>query len=102
MKEKLFNMLGTAGYVVYFLFSIFITALPLLMLDIPLWLHLVFFFIMQIIPATSVIFWIWGLVGAIQGPQDTFAIIFYVVFVIMFIPFIISTVSDIVNKFKRG
>lgn len=32
MKEKIFNMLGTAGYVLYYLFSLFITAFPLLML----------------------------------------------------------------------
>lgn len=100
MKDKLFNILGAAGFIIYYVFCIFVAILPLLMLDLPFWLHMLFFFIMQFIPATSVIFWVWGLIGAIQGPQDTFAIIFYIAFVVMFIPFFISAILDIVKKLR--
>ena len=52
----------------------------------------------MILPPASVVFWIWGLVCAINGVQDVFAIVYYVAFVVMWLPFFISTIAAF---FKR-
>lgn len=100
MKEKLMNALGTVGIIIWYLGSIIVSIIPFVMIGASFWLNLLFFGIVQFFPASSVIFWIWGLVCAIQGQQDVWAIIYYVLFVIMFLPFFVSTVLDIFQRKK--
>lgn len=100
MKEKLMNALGTAGIILWYLVSLLIAIIPFVMIGASLLLNLLFFGIVQFFPASSVVFWIWGLVCAIKGPQDAWAIIYYVLFVIMFLPFFVSTILSLFNKRK--
>lgn len=100
MKEKLMNALGRFGFGLWYLVSLLIAVMPLVMIDAPFLLNLLLLAIALFVPATSGIFWMWGLVCAIQGPQDIIAIIYYVLFAIMFLPFFISTVLNIFNKRK--
>ena len=98
MKDKLMNTLGTVGVILWYLVSLLIAVLPFVMIDASFLLNILFFTIIQIFPASSVIFWIWGLVCAINGPQDAWAIIYYILFIIMFLPFFISTISSLFSK----
>lgn len=98
MKEKLMDALGTVGIILWYLVSLLIAVIPFVMIGASFLLNVLFFGIVQIFPASSIIFWIWGLVCAIKGPQDAWAIIYYVLFVIMFLPFFISTVSSLFRK----
>ena len=100
MKEKLMNALGGIGFGLWYLVSLLVAVIPLVMIDAPFLLNLLLLAIALFVPATSGIFWIWGLVCAILGPQDVIAIIYYVLFAIMFLPFFISTVLNIFNKRK--
>ena len=101
MKEKLMNTLGAAGSVLWFIGSAFVYILPFVMIGAPFLANLLFFGIMQIFPPASFVFWIWGLVCAINGVQDFFAIAYYVLFVVVFLPFFISLVLDLVKKVKK-
>ena len=98
MKEKLLSALGSVGIVLYYLATLIISVLPFVMIDASFLLKLVLIAISTFFPATSVIFWVWGLIGAINGPQDFIAIIYYVLFVVMFLPFFISTISSLFRK----
>lgn len=98
MKDKLINALGSVGVILWYLLSLLIAVMPLVMIGASFWLNLLLLAVIQFIPATSGLFWIWGLVCAIRGPQDIIAIIYYVLFVIMFLPFFINTVLNIFNK----
>lgn len=98
MKDKLLNALGSAGGILWYLLSLLIAVMPLVMIDAPFLLNLLLWGVMFFIPATSGIFWIWGLFCAFRGPQDLIAIIYYVLFVIMFLPFFISSVLSIFRK----
>ena len=100
MKEKLVNSIGCIGGILWYAVCALIYVLPFVMIDASFWLDLLFFGIVYFFPVSSVVFWIWGLVCAIQGPQDIFAIIYYVLCVVMFLPFFISTVLDIFQKRK--
>lgn len=100
MKEKLMNALGSVGVILWYLLSLLIAVMPLVMIDASLGLNLLLLAIALFIPATSGIFWIWGLVCAIRGPQDIIAIIYYVLFAIMFLPYFISSVLNLFNKRK--
>ena len=100
MKEKLVNALGSLGMIIWFLGSIVVYILPFVMIGASFWLNLLFFGIVQFFPASSVIFWIWGLVCAIKGVQDIWAIIYYVLFVIMFLPFFLSIILDLFRARK--
>ena len=98
MKEKLIDALGSLGYVLYFLLAQFVYVLPMVMIGKPFFLNVIFFFIMQVFPPASAVFWVWGLICAIQGVQDVFAIIFYIAFGIIFLPFFVSTVLSVFRK----
>lgn len=69
---------------------------PIVILDLPLWADLTICFVASVLPQFySVIWiplWIWGLVSAIQGPQDIFAIIYYVLFVVFALPTLVKTI----------
>ena len=98
MKDKLIGALGSVGLILWYLLSLLIAVMPLVMIGASFWLNLLLLAVIQFIPATSGLFWVWGLVCAIRGPQDTIAIIYYVLFVIMFLPFFINSVLSIFKK----
>ena len=98
MKEKLLNTLGAFGGILWFIVSSLIYVLPFVMIGGSFWLNLLLFGIVYFIPSTSVIFWVCGLVCAIQGPQDAWAIIYYVLFVIAFVPFFVSIIINLLGK----
>ena len=80
LKDKLLNSLGTFGIILYYILSSCIFVLPMVMIDTSFFLDLLFFGIMQIFPPTCIIFWIWGLICAITGPQDWLAIVYYITY----------------------
>lgn len=101
MKDKLQTALGTFGSILYWVLIIFITVLPVVMIGAPFWLSAIIFLICSFVPYLSLPLWIWGLVEAIKGPQDVFAIIYYIATVIIFLPTIISMFSSLINKTKK-
>ena len=98
MKEKLLDALGALGGILYFVISAFVYVLPIAMIGKPFFLNLIFFGVMQFFPPASIIFWVWGLICAIGGPQDFFAIIYYILFVVMFLPFFLNIISAFFKK----
>ena len=98
-KEKLLSSLGAAGGIIYYIILILIATLPIVMINVPFWLSTIFIIIMFFFPASSVVFWIWGLISAICGPQDWFAIIYYIMFAIMFLPFFVNLFIGIIGSF---
>lgn len=100
MKEKLSNALGVFGIIIWYGISLVTYILPFVMIGASFWKNLLFFGIVNLYPPSSVFFWIWGLVCAIKGPQDTWAIIYYVLFVILFLPFFVSIVSELFQRKK--
>lgn len=98
MKEKLLDALGAVGGIIYLIFSWAVYVLPMVMIGKPFWLNIIFFGIMQFFPSSSVIFWVWGLICAIGGPQDFFAVLYYILFVVMFLPFFLNIISALFKK----
>lgn len=99
IKEKLLGALGTFGAILWYVFELFLFVLPLVMIHQGLLLRAIFFFCMVFIPGAPTVFWIWGLVCAIGGPQDVFAIIYYVATAIIFLPYLVSLVCDAITFF---
>lgn len=89
MKEKLVAWLGGFGLIIFYILELLISLYPIVMVvnsfDLPSWTNFVFIAITYFMPSTTTIFWIAGLVGAIIGPQDILAIIYYILFGIGFI-----------------
>ena len=100
LKDKLINTLGSTGIILWYLICLLIAVMPLVMIDASFLLNLLLLAIMLFVPATSAFFWIWGLICAICGPQDAIAIIYYVLFVIMFLPVFINLVLNLFSKRK--
>ena len=98
IKEKLQTTLGTIGGILFYLVSLTIYILPLVMIGASFWWDLLFFAILYFFPVSSIVFWIWGLVCAITGPQDAWAIIYYVLFVVMWIPFFFSSIAELFSS----
>ena len=100
MKDKLLNALGVVGFILWYVVSAIVYVLPFVMIGASFWVNLLLFGIVFFFPPSSIVFWIWGLVCATQGPQDVWAIIYYVLFLVMFLPFFTSTVLDIFQRKK--
>lgn len=101
MKEKLQSALGSFGGILYWILIILIGVLPLVMIGTPFWLDFIILAVCAFIPYLSLPLWIWGLVEAIKGPQDIFAIIYYIATVVIFLPTIISIFSGLFNAIKN-
>ena len=99
MKEKLLSALGTFGGILWYILQLVLFVLPLVMIHQGFLLRAVFFFCMVFIPGAPAVFWIWGLVCAIGGPQDVFAIIYYVATAVIFLPYLVSFVCDAITFF---
>ena len=98
MKDKLMTALGAVGIGIWYLITLLIAVIPLVMINAPFLLNILLLAFALFVPATSGVFWVWGLVCAIRGPQDIIAIVYYVLFAIMFLPFFISTVLNLFRK----
>ena len=99
-KDKITDSLGIFGTALYYLFSLAATILPIVMIHPSFILSFLCFMIMEIFPLSKVVFWVWGLVGAINGPQDAWAIAYYILCVVILIPSFIVSITNIVRKLK--
>lgn len=93
MKEKLSFVFGSFGVVLYYIIRIVITVLPFVMIGLGFWGTLILLLINSTIPLATIIFWIWGLIAAIGGKQDFWAILYYISFAVIYIPFFLDLVS---------
>lgn len=90
MKEKFLSALGNFGLILYYIIRLSVSILPLVMIDANFVLSFLFCVIMNVIPLASPVFWVWGLVCAVSGTQDWMAIVYYICFGIIFLPFIVD------------
>lgn len=98
MKEKLINALGSFGVILYYILQTIVSVLPFIMIGGNFFVTFLLILVNMFLPFASAIFWIWGLVCAIQGVQDIWAIIYYVAFVVVWIPFYVSIIVSIFSK----
>ena len=98
IKEKLFISLGTFGIVLFYIVRVIIAVLPFVMIGGNFFLSLLLITINSFVPYASVVFWIWGLVCAINGVQDFWAILYYISFVVIWLPFFINTIMSVFSK----
>lgn len=98
LKEKFFDSLGLFGVVLYILIRTIIAVLPFVMIGGNFFLTLLLISINTFVPFASAVFWIWGLVCAIKGVQDIWAIMFYIAFVLIWIPFYIKAIAALFSK----
>lgn len=89
MKEKLYDIFGTFGIVLFYLLLAMFSVIPFIILDFPIWLILVLTFLISLFPLigslASIAFYIWAFVKAVTGPQDFMTIIFYIFFALYFL-----------------
>lgn len=98
IKEKLADTLGYWGIILYYIVRIIVCILPFVMIGGGFFFGLLLIAINYFIPFTSVLFWVWGLFCAIKGVQDIWAIIYYVVFAVVWLPFYISLLSSFFSR----
>ena len=102
IKDFLLNSLGVIGFVIYYLVALAVSVFPLLMLNMPWWLYIILslidIYFVGNIPLATEILWIIGLFGAIFGKQDIFAIIYYIMFVIIVGGFIVRLIKVSLSK----
>ena len=98
IKEKLANSLGTLGIILYYIFQLLIYVLPFVMIGANFFVSCFLIFLNMVVPFASAVFWIWGLVCAIQGVQDFFAILYYIVFGVAWVPYFISIIISLFAK----
>lgn len=97
-KEKLMDTLGAFQYIFQFISFLFPVVMIMVAFNLPWWCNLILIALLFLFSYIQVLYWIVGLIGAIIGPQDVIAIIYYISFAIMFVPFIISIIPIIFSK----
>ncbi len=100
IKERLLNSFGMVGIVLYFASRLIIAVLPFVMIGGNFLFTLLLIGINTLVPFASVVFWIWGLVCAIKGVQDFWAILYYICFVVIWLPYFIETIASIFSNKK--
>jgi hypothetical protein len=90
---------GSFGIILYWFIRLLVAVLPFVMIGGNFFLTLLLVMVSTLFPPSSIIFWIWGLVCAINGAQDVWAILFYISFAVLFIP---SFVSSILSLFSNN
>ena len=101
MKEKLLNSLGAFGVILYYAIMIIVPVLPFVFIDVNFFVSTILIAIQLFLPFTAPIFWIWGLISAINGVQDVFAVIYYIATVVIFLPYVISFVLPMFSKKEK-
>lgn len=106
IKEKLVGALGFVGFILYYGLAVIICAFPVSIVshyyDWPAWLYFLVAFASLKLDTVSLIFWIYGLILTIKGPQDTLAIVYYIAFGIVNLSgYFIALVARIVSLFKK-
>lgn len=99
-------MKGFAGSLIVNIISSIFTLAPLIILDTPFLLTFIILFVVGALPITGtilkLIIWIAAFVVNIIGPQDVFAIIYYVVFAIWFfsyaLPIILTFIAVLIKR----
>lgn len=98
LKEKFVNCLGTFGMILYYFITLFSTAMfPLAIIELNFFVTFIFIALSMFFPPSAIVFWIWGLVATINGPQDAIAIIYYVVFAVVIVPLLIYSFEFLVG-----
>jgi hypothetical protein len=99
MKEKLSSSLGVIGVAIYYIFRLFSSLLPFIMIGAPFFVTMILIFIAQVVPFAIPVFWIWGLLSAFKGPQDILAMCYYIIFSVCFLPLIINLIKEFIKPF---
>lgn len=107
LKNLISDSLGASTGILFYLFNLLVVIFPIVMItssfNLPLWAGSIMLFTSLFISSKfSVIYVIVGLVGAIKGPQDIFAVIYYIYFsLIVFLPYIIKLIGIFVRFFAN-
>ena len=98
LKEAIIEKLGCLGMVLYYAASLIVSILPFVMIGGGFFFSALLIAINYFFSPASAIFWIWGLVCAINGVQDFWAVLYYIAFVVIWIPFYISVLTSLFKK----
>lgn len=97
-KNWLMGSLGILGFLIYLMVAYLFQFAPLIVLDFHFIIFCLVFFVICFVPIlgtlVNIVVWIWALVVTINGPQDAFAIVYYVVFGINALYVLMSILSS--------
>jgi hypothetical protein len=106
LKEKLTNALGTFGGILFYIILLAVLVFPVGIVssyyDLSWWANWLLLFGSMWSSFIGFIVWVVGLIATIKGPQDTFAIIYYIAFAVVNLShYLIFIIGWIVSLFKK-
>lgn len=105
-KDKLFGIMGSAGYIVYYAISCILFFMPLVFLDFNFIIDIILIFVMLSVPfigqLCELILWIWSLFIVLKEPFSGFILVYFIALAIYVfttvLPFIISLFRSFTEK----
>lgn len=83
MKEKLSGVLGGVGVIVFYLVYVAFSVIPVVVLDFPLWLCFIVFFLLTTVPFADILYFgveIWAFIVALKEPSSLISILMFISF----------------------
>lgn len=80
MKDKLVSVLGGAGAIVFYLLNIIFAVIPAVVLDFPIWVCFIVFFLLLSVPFADILYFgveIWAFVAALKNPSSFISILMF-------------------------
>lgn len=87
-----------------FILPCIISVLPLVIIDLPWWADILIILacgIPLLGDAISIGVWIWAFVICVNSEQTALCIVFYVLTGVIFIPFVISVIHDLIKSRRQ-
>lgn len=98
LRQKLSDSFGFFGIILYYVISLAIVSLPMVVFWDPVFLSFLYFIGYWIFPPISGIFWVCGLFRVISGQQGTFSLIYYIAFAVIFLPFFVAFLRSLFSN----
>ena len=83
MKDKLVGALGVAGAIIYYLISVVLAVVPTVVLDFPIWVCFIVFFLLISVPFADILYFgveIWAFIVALKDPSSFISILMFIAF----------------------
>lgn len=98
LREHATSTLGLLGIILSWVVRLIVSILPFVMIGANFIVTLLLVVINIWFPITTIIFWIWGFICAVNGIQSFWTVVYYICAIVIWLPFFVDTVVTLFRE----